>query len=220
MPLYSSTWRPAPPVGRPLLATDAMVAKEETIGIVFALDLRQPIVVLAPKLALPICLEVIGFVDVATGAGRGFADDVHRCRHPIPSSLPLGPVRLMTRHPWIRSCVGAEDDQRCRFEDRRVHRRLSTAMHRLGGGAGLSLVEMQRDRPVPRRFEQLGGKGLRLGSFEELERDPTRLIGVPVSRDLIGVAGPPEAVCGLIRPRISLNGAWRILLDEFVVPHS
>src|SRR5712692_8695501 len=60
--------RSAQTVSRPPLAADAMVAKEQTFGVVFRLDLRQALVVLAPELLLPIRLEIVGFVHVAPRA--------------------------------------------------------------------------------------------------------------------------------------------------------
>src|SRR5215470_13847705 len=81
---WASPLQPAGPVRRPALAAHAVVAKEEPRGIVLLLDRQKSRVVLAPELALPILLEIVGLIDVAAGAGRGVFDDFHRRRNPGP----------------------------------------------------------------------------------------------------------------------------------------
>src|SRR5262245_10291103 len=75
--LGSRTWRRCCPrrslgswaggrktVGAPVLAADAVVHREETIGVVALLDLSEALVVRTPKCLLPIGLKVVAFVDV------------------------------------------------------------------------------------------------------------------------------------------------------------
>ena len=51
-------------VGTPVLAADAVVHREKTIGVVALLDLSEALVVRTPKCLLPIGLKVVAFVDV------------------------------------------------------------------------------------------------------------------------------------------------------------
>src|SRR5260370_11398373 len=79
---------------------------------------------------------------------------------------------------------------------------------------------MQRDRPVPRGFEERRREILRFRAFEQLERNPARLIRVPIRRDLLTIARPPEAIAGLIGALISLDGIRHVLFVKSVIPQS
>src|SRR6266851_5663010 len=72
--------------------------KNRPSGSYFPLS-SEPLVVFAPELLLPIRLEIIRFVDIAPGARRDVADELHCGRHPGSRDLALGVVRLVARHP-------------------------------------------------------------------------------------------------------------------------
>ena len=125
----------------------------------------------------------------------------------------------MTAHARIRSAARSHDGERGGVVDGRVHRRLMVSLERLGGSAGLALVEMKLYGPVARGIEQHPGERRRLRSRDALERNPARLIGVPVGRDLVPVACPPEQVAGLARALVLLDGAREVLLEKRAIPH-
>src|SRR5689334_21992609 len=71
---------------------------------------------------------------------------------------------------------------------------------------------------MPRSFEDRVRERVELVLLEERERDPARLIGVPVGRYLAAVSGPPKEV-RLIRTRIDLDVVGRELFEDARVPH-
>src|SRR5262245_26405698 len=70
--------QPGESIPTPILAADAVVDKEQALGIVVVLHLPQPLVVGAPEGASPIGLEVVGFRDVGPGLGDELAQLPHR----------------------------------------------------------------------------------------------------------------------------------------------
>src|SRR5919201_2338383 len=194
---------PARAVRGPLLAAHAVVAEEEAFGIVSPLDLRQPLVVLAPERPPPVALEIVRLVDVAARVRRGVADDLHRGTDPCLGGFAFRRVGLVAPYPWVSVRRRGDDDQSRSLEDRRVHRGLPTALDRVRRSAGLALVEVQRDGPGSRRLEEQGSEPPRIRRLEQVEGDPARLIRMPVCRYLPALAGPPpEAVRRLVRARV------------------
>src|SRR5712664_4297433 len=96
-----------------------MVAKEQIFGVIFPLYSREPLIIFAPKLLLPVRLEIVRLIDITSGTRCGVANKLHRCRYSSPRGLPLGLVGLMARHARVARCAGSHDDQSCCLEDRR-----------------------------------------------------------------------------------------------------
>src|SRR5205085_11900217 len=145
VPALSRLRQPAHSVRGPGLAAHAVVAEEKPVRIVLALDLQEALVVVAPESPLPVGLEIVRFVDVGPGARRHGPDRVHRRSDACLRRLTLGAIGLLPR--YTRNCIaaGGRNDQRSRVEHLRVHRRFAATLDRLRRGAGLSLVEVQRD---------------------------------------------------------------------------
>src|SRR4051812_18577936 len=61
---------PRKAVGAPILAADAMVREEESVGIVSVLDRPQPRVVGAPEGALPVLLKVVRLRNIGARLGH------------------------------------------------------------------------------------------------------------------------------------------------------
>src|SRR5260370_42576951 len=76
---------------------------------------------------------------------------------------------------------------------------------------------MKPHRPLARSLEQPGGNLLCLA--EPIERNPARLIRVPIRRDLIPIACPPVEARRRTGPLVGANGLGRMALQDVMVPH-
>src|SRR5260370_27872368 len=76
---------------------------------------------------------------------------------------------------------------------------------------------MKPHRPLARSLEQPGGNLLCLA--EPIERNPARLIRVPIRRDLIAIAWPPVEARRCTGPVVGANGLGRMALQDVMVPH-
>src|SRR2546423_1863163 len=123
-------------------AADAVVAAEEPVRIVPALDLQKTRVVGAPEGALPVRLEVVRFVDVGAAAGRGGADDVHGGGDAGPGLSALGSVRMVPGHLVRPATIRSNDDQRRGVEDDGIDGCLARPPESVRGGGGLTLAEI------------------------------------------------------------------------------
>src|SRR5581483_12462211 len=94
-----------------ILAADAVVDVEQSIGIVAALDLEQARVVRAPQSLLPVGLEVVALVDISAAVRRRRAQRIHGSVDVLAMILCRRDVRpgKAVEHRWS---AGGDDHQR------------------------------------------------------------------------------------------------------------
>src|ERR1700722_3077853 len=186
--------------------------EEKTVGIVFVFDREKPLVIVAPERLLPMRLEIVGLPHIRADTREELADFVHGRGHKSRASLSRRNVRLV---PWNVGISGwsasAADDERERVDDRGVHRRIASRRDRLRGGAGESLVEMQRDAPMLRSREQRVDKALALIVCKQRVRQPSGLISVPDPPGLFEVARPEDVVSRRVRAIVRQDQAGSLL---------
>src|SRR5262249_53912839 len=147
-----SSVHPRKPIRTPVLAADAMMEKEEAVGIVFVLDRAKPRIVSAPEGVLPIRLEEVGFPDVGANAGQELADFAHGRVDGLSLAAGGRRVRLVAGNARIGGLSqGAGDRQRESVRDRWIHRRILGRGDRLRRRAREPLVAVQRYALMLRR---------------------------------------------------------------------
>src|ERR1051325_11341945 len=73
--------------------------------------------------------------------------------------------------------------------------------------------------PICQFRDAANSAAARFGALEAVERDPARLVRIPVRRDVIAVAGPTELPRGLAIAIVGLDRVGHVALKELGVPH-
>jgi hypothetical protein len=105
----SALVHPHESVCTPVLAADAVMEKEQTLGIVFLLDRAQPRVIAAPERVLPVRLEVVGLPDTRGGARLVRANRLRKAAALLGRKFRTTLIVTAQRSVLTLACAGRGD---------------------------------------------------------------------------------------------------------------